>query len=111
MRTRKNEIKIRLTDEELAELDAKVKDTHLSRESYIRTVLAGEGYYIKPDPVTWEALDQLRRVGNNLNQLLIHANTMKFVDMPALNKITDEIWACRQEIMNAYRKPSKKKGV
>ena len=40
MRTRNNEIKVRFTDKELAALDAKVAKTSLSRESFIRSVLA-----------------------------------------------------------------------
>lgn len=110
MRTRKHEIKVRLSDEELAALDAKVKDSLLCRESYIRTVLAEEDYYIRPDPITQELLMQLRRLGNNFNQLLLQANTMKFINVPEINKITREIYECRREILEAYRKPGKKKG-
>ena len=41
MRTRNKEIKVRFTEKELADLDAKVAMRYLSRENYIRAVLAG----------------------------------------------------------------------
>ena len=41
MRKRNKEIKVRFTEKELEELDAKVARTYLSRENYIRAVLAG----------------------------------------------------------------------
>ena len=107
MRKRNNEIKVRFTDEELAALDAKVAKTHLSRESFIRCILAEEEIYVRPDPGTKELIMQVMRVGNNLNQLLIHAQSMRFIDMPQLRKVTSALWECRLAIMDAYRRPGK----
>lgn len=107
MRKRSNEIKVRFTDEELAALDAKVAKTHLSRESFIRCILAEEEIYVRPDPGTKELIMQVMRVGNNLNQLLIHAQSMRFIDMPQLRKVTSALWECRLAIMDAYRRPGK----
>ena len=110
MRTRNNEIKIRFTDKELAVLDAKVAKTHLSREAFIRCVLAEEDIYVRPDPGSQELIKQLSRVGTNLNILLFHVQTQRFVDVPELRKVIRALWECLDSIRDAYRSPGKQKG-
>ena len=102
MRTRNNEIKVRFTDKELAALDVKVAKTHLSRESFIRSALAEEDIYVRPDPITWELLMQIRRIGTNLNQLVFLAHSREFIDGPAVKKVTEELWRCLPIIQDAY---------
>lgn len=80
MRNRNNEIKVRLTDKELAALEAKVAKTSWTREAFIRAVLAREDIYVMPDPITRELLNQIQRIGTNLNQLVFLTHSMKFVN-------------------------------
>lgn len=110
MRTRNNEIKVRFTDKELAVLDAKVAETNLSRETFIRCVLAEEEIYVRPDPGTRELLKQLSRVGTNLNILLFHAQTQRFIDVPEMRKVTHALWECLDSVRDAYRNLGKKNG-
>ena len=102
MRTRNHEIKVRLNDKELAALDAKVAKTNLSRESFIRAVIAEKSIHIRPDPITQELLMQFRHIGTNLNQLVFLTHSRDFIDRPAVKKITDELWNCLSMIQSAY---------
>lgn len=102
MRTRNNEIKVRLTDKELAALDAKVAKTYLSRESFIRSVLAEKDIHVRPDPIARELLMQIRRIGTNLNQLVFLAHSRELIDGSAVKRVTDELWRCVSIIQDAY---------
>ena len=109
MRRRNHEIKVRFTDKELKALDSKVKKTYLSRESYIRSVLAGYEIIEAPDVDARELLIQVRRVGTNLNHLLFLAQCQNFIDVPGLKKVTNAIWECQRAMMDAYSPPSVRK--
>ena len=109
MRTRNHEIKVRLNDEELADLNAKVAKTRYGRENYIRAVLAGYEIMEAPDVETQELLKQICRIGNNMNHLLFLAQCQNFIDRPELRKATEAIWECRKAILKAYATPSVRK--
>ena len=111
MRTRSHEIKVRFSDKELAALDAKVKKTYLSREGYIRSVLAGHELMEAPDVDARALLFQVGKVGTNLNHLLFLAQCQNFIDVPELRKVTNAIWECQRAMMNAYTPPSVRKGI
>ena len=102
MRTRKNEIKIRLTDAELARLDGMVSRTNYSREGFIRHML--EGYQITEAPnLDMRALiNHLTRIGTNLNMLTSRAFVNHFVDEPALRKEAAELWELRDDIRRIF---------
>lgn len=78
---RKNEIKFRLTDKELEQLNEDVKKTGYSRERYIRSVLIKHRV---PNPLPPETFNNtiyyLRKIGNNMNQLAIIANKTGNID-------------------------------
>ncbi|WP_270778507.1 plasmid mobilization protein [Holdemanella biformis] len=78
---RKNEIKLRLTDKELEQLNEDVKKTGYSREAYIRSMLIK---YRVPKPMPPESFNNtiyyLRKIGNNINQLAIIANKTGNID-------------------------------
>ena len=111
MRTRNKEIKVRFTEKELAELDAKVARTYLSRENYIRGVLAGYEIMEAPDVDAQELIKQVLKVGNNLNYLMFLAQCQNFIDVPELRKVTNAIWECQRAMMNAYTPPSARKEI
>lgn len=77
---RTNEIKIRLNDCELKHVNSLAKDSGLSREQYTRMLYQK----VIPRPLpTEELLDlisQLRRIGNNMNQIAFVANSTKNID-------------------------------
>lgn len=109
MRKRNHEIKVRFTEKELADLDAKVARTYLSRENYIRGVLAGHEIMEAPDVDARELMIQVRKVGTNLNHLLFLAQCQNFIDVPELRKVTNAIWECQRAMMDAYMPPSVRK--
>ena len=111
MRKRNKEIKVRFTEKELAELDAKVARTYLSRENYIRAVLAGYEIMEAPDVDTRELIKQVLKAGNNLNYLVFLAQCQNFIDVPELRKVTNAIWECHRAIMKAYTPPSVRKKI
>ena len=109
MRSRNKEIKVRFTEKELADLDAKVARTYLSRENYIRGVLAGHEIMEAPDVDARELMIQVRKVGTNLNHLLFLAQCQNFIDVLELRKVTNAIWECQRAMMDAYMPPSVRK--
>ena len=111
MRKRNKEIKVRFTEKELEELDAKVAKTYLSRENYIRAVLAGYEIMEAPDVDARELIKQVLKVGNNLNYLMFLAQCQNFIDVPELRKVTNAIWECHRAIMKAYTPPSVRKKI
>ena len=111
MRTRNKEIKVRFTEKELAELDAKVARTYLSRENYIRAVLAGYEIMAAPDVDARELIKQVLRVGTNLNHLVFLAQCQNFIDVPELRKLANAIWECHRAMMKAYTPPSVRKEI
>ena len=102
MRNRTNEIKIRLTDAELARLDSMVSRTNYSRESFIRQMLDGYQITEAPNVEMRSLINHLSRIGTNLNMLTNRAFVNHFVDEPALRKETAELWDLRDDIRRMF---------
>lgn len=102
MRTRTNEIKIRLNDAELVRLDGMVSRTNYSRESFIRQML--EGYQITeaPNVEIRSLIMHLTRIGTYLNILTSRAFVNHFVDEPEVRKVTAERWELYRDIRNIF---------
>lgn len=64
---------VRMTPEEITELNAKVAQTQMSREEYLRELIRGNQPVAKPDIEYAEVLKQLHYIGNNIRQLAIKA--------------------------------------
>lgn len=80
MMKRTKEIKIRLSEHELDELNKAVVLSGLSREEYIRTLLKKIVPTNKPTPELIETIKQLRLIGNNINQIAMIANKTGSID-------------------------------
>lgn len=102
MRKRNNEIKIRLTDAELARLDSMVGKTNYSREGFIRSILDGYQITEAPNVEMRSLINHLTRIGTNLNILTSRAFVNHFVDEPALRKETAELWELRDDIRRMF---------
>ena len=104
---RSHEIKVRLSEEELQTLNASARECRLSRESYIRMRL--KGYIPKPTPSfeLIKTLNELRYIGNNINQIAykLHLTGNFDADLynAQYNKIIDSIY----EIKDILVKPDK----
>ena len=88
---RTKEIKDRMTDEEFDRVTALAQATVLSREAFIREALRGTTIRASPPVEYVEILREMRRMGNNVHQLLIKARTLEFVDEIMLQETVDMI--------------------
>ena len=78
---RKNTIKLRLNDEELTHLNGMVKKVQVSREAFIRNLINGCVLCERPSHDFFSIIEQLRRIGNNLNQLVMIAHKTGSIDI------------------------------
>lgn len=70
MAVRRNEIKVRLNDEELSNLTNQVLKSGLSREKFLRLVLSGNIIKELPPIAYYDLIKELNDNGNNLNNQL-----------------------------------------
>ena len=80
MRTRNNMIRFRLSDTEVERFDRLVKKSGLSREAYLRQIIAGLQPRDQPPPDYRLMMRQLYHCGNALNQIARKANTLQVID-------------------------------
>ena len=88
---RTKEIKVRMTEEEYDRVTALAQATVFSREEFIRQALRGTTIRASPPAEYVEILREMRRMGNNVHQLLIKARTLEFVDESMLQETVDMI--------------------
>ena len=72
MRKRDHEIKIRMTQRELEELDRKVAGTTLNRETFIREVLAERDIPLRLDADAFALTMELRKIGTTEYNFALH---------------------------------------
>lgn len=91
MRNRNRSIIIRVTDSELDELNRKVKQTGMTREAYIRAVLA-DTVPVELPPIDYTSLlKELNRVGGNINQLAAKAHSLGLLNYKEFRTEADKI--------------------
>lgn len=92
---------------ELDAVDERAEAAGLSRAAYIRTAVLGHpGLRAVPRPpvekkLLGQAVGQLGRVGNNLNQLAHHANAGRMLDAGSVAPLLDEVRAVLAAVMKA----------
>ena len=104
MRSRTNSIIIRLSDEELADLNEKVSRVGGSRERFIRQCISGAVIKERPPVDVPKLIQEVRRVGINLNQILRIANANGLLDAPQLRKAMEQNREVEVLIVDAYTK-------
>lgn len=102
MRKRDYEIKLRFSRQELEALDAKVASTTLSREAFVREVLAGRDIPLRMDVDAFALTMALREVGNKLNLILSPITEWTPEDPSQLQAVTDALWRCLLMVQDAY---------
>lgn len=88
---RKNRVEIRLSDDELEYLNLAVARSGLSREAYLRLIIQKIVPAEKPYPELIETIKQLRRIGNNLNQIAVIAHKTGSIDVMKYKKNFEEL--------------------
>lgn len=104
---RSKEIKIRLNEWEYDKINKLVKQSGISRESYIRMLI---NKVVPPPLITTEldqVLRQLRSIGTNMNQIAYVANATKYVNHEEYRKNHEELKDAIFEIKMHLNMPSK----
>ena len=86
MRKRAREVMLWLSEDEYNILKKNVEKTGLSMQAYLRKVIKGVQPKSLPPMELFDVLSELRRIGINMNQIAVKANTIGFVD-------TEEYWS------------------
>lgn len=102
MRKRTNAFLIRLSDEEITKLNEAVKKTNLSREEVVRRLLQDIEIREAPPADVPYLLREIKRVGNNINQILLLANVKGFFDTAKLSAALDELEKVEDLIFDIY---------
>ena len=102
---KKKEIKVRLTNQDFEHLNKLVKESNLSRESYLRMCINGLLPRPAPSKELIEIIEILREIAENMNQIAISVYTQNTMDksfyMENYEKLQDQI----NEIMILIRQP------
>jgi hypothetical protein len=89
-------VSVRFSREELEQVRETAEVLGLTVSAFIRATCLGEKLRARPSRVTREAIHQLARVGNNLNQLTHWANTHKH--LRSLRELDDILELVREKI-------------
>ena len=102
MRPRNHRVVFYLNDKEFEAFEQKAKRCSRSREAFIRKAI--EDVQIKEQPpadlhkLIWE----IRRVGNNVDQILMIANAKGILNIPDLHKAIDDLREAEKLIVSQY---------
>lgn len=102
MRNRNCSFLIRLTKKEMDTVTKKARKLGLSREGYCRQALLNPVVKEAPSADAQALTNELKRVGNNLNQVLALAHSKGFLDVPRLKQVIEETWTAEKAIIQAY---------
>ena len=102
MKKRIQEIKIRFSPDELAALNEQVKKAGISREQFCRNAIQGVAIREKPPADLHKLIWEIRRVVNNIDQILMIANAKGILNIPDLRKAIDDLREVEKLIVSQY---------
>lgn len=88
---------MRLNDDEFEKLNIAVAKTGLSREAYLRKLIAGQKTKELPPPDFRPMMRQLYYCGNNLNQIARKAHALGVIDV---QKYDEAVKLFRKAVIN-----------
>ena len=103
--TRNCRFELRLSKDELTDLTKKARKAKLSNAGFIRRAIHDLEVKEAPAADVPFLLNEVRRVGYNINQILKIANAQGLVDVPQLRKALEENRRVMKEITEAYAMP------
>lgn len=112
MRKRKHQVKIWMSDEEIALLKKKINETGQDQQTVILNAIAGhkttsaeEVAELKESNKQFsDAIRQLRGIGNNVNQIARYTNTVGIIqDRVNLHQVSEEIKSSTKECEKAWQ--------
>ena len=108
MTKRNIEIKVRLSRKEAENLNKQVKKCRLSREAYLRHLIAGAVPRESPQPEYFAVLRELHEVGHSINQIARNAQALNAVDAKRYDEDSKRLDKLIREITAAVVLPAKR---
>lgn len=89
---RRKFMSFRVNDDEARRIEERAHDCALPRSRFLRDAALGVALRARPHVLERDAIHQLARIGNNLNQLARHANATQRVELSRrLAEVLDEV--------------------
>jgi hypothetical protein len=89
---------VRMTKDEMQNLDKRVRKTGMSREGYVRTLCKNKVPVEVPPADYFALIREVRALGNNMRQLAHKANATGMLDAPEYRRHADEITALADKL-------------
>ena len=102
MRTRNNRVVFYLNDKEFEAFRQKAKRTSRSREDFIRKAIQEVQIKELPPADLRRLIFEIRRVGNNIDQILMIANAKGILNIPDLRKAIADLREAEKLIVSQY---------
>lgn len=107
MRTREKQVIVRLTQEEYNKLVTKSENVGLTISEFLRIYINGFEPREKPPIEFYEAIKQIRKVGNNINQIARLANATGVLDELTCKRQFDKLNETILEMKREFLLPKK----
>jgi len=107
MLKRNRKITFRLTDSEYERFKKRVKKSGVSQEAFIRLLINGYIPTDLPPPEYHAMMNELRAIGNNMNQIAQKAHVLNVIDARRYDEGFDTLKKAIVEIVNAVNLPRK----
>lgn len=108
MRKRTSRMEVRLTPEEKKHLAEKARQASLPMGEFIRKAVTGTDVREAPPVDVPQLIREIRRVGQNINQLLIIANNYGPGDTELLEATLSEVHTALDSVVSAYTEKGEK---
>ena len=102
MRTRNHRVVFYLNDKEFEAFEQKGKRSSRSREAFIRSAIQEVQIKELPPADLHKLVWEIRRVGNNIDQILMIANSKGILNIPDLRKAIDDLREAEKQIVSQY---------
>lgn len=104
MNKRSKGILVRFTEDERNSIKKKAQEAGYNAEAYCREMLLKGRVSPRPPADFQDFTMALRRLGNNLNQVVALAHAKGILDVLRLNKLIDQLWDLEQYIRDYFRR-------
>ncbi len=104
-RKRNNRVQVRLDSKEHQAFMKAVKKSRLSQEVYLRHLINGVIPQDAPPPDYYSMMQQLYRIGNNLNQIAQKAHTLNVIDVQRYDAAYKQFESAVKQITKAVVQP------
>ncbi|MCM1269857.1 MAG: MobC family plasmid mobilization relaxosome protein [Faecalibacterium sp.] len=95
-------IQFYVTKEDSILLCELARKTGLSKSKLLRYMIRNCTPVEAPPADYPKLIRELRAVGNNLNQLVVHAHTVGYINTPELQKALDDLWSIEDKVDSAF---------